>query len=155
MEASSLKILAPVDGAYVPIETVPDPVFAQKMMGDGFAVAPASDVVVAPVSGEVTAMYPMGHAYGLRADDGVELIVHVGVDTVGAGGAGFAPEVEKGQRVVAGDALVRFDRASLAERGYDTSVIVVLITVPESARIHKLVAAGEAVEAGRTVVVEL
>ena len=120
------EVLAPVDGAYVPIESVADPAFAQKMMGDGFAVAPSSGVVVAPVSGEVVAKYPTGHAFGLRTDNGLELIVHVGIDTVNEGGAGFSSKVEKGQRVAAGDVLVEFDRAALVEKGYDTSVIVVL-----------------------------
>ena len=149
------EVLAPVSGTYVPIENVADPVFAEKMMGDGFAVAPASDVVVAPVAGEVSAMYPTGHAYGLRADNGLELMVHVGIDTVGTGGGGFAPAVEKGQRVAAGDVLVTFDRATLAERGYDTSVIVVLLAVPDGSGVQRLAAAGERMEAGKTVVATL
>lgn len=148
------KVLAPVSGTYVPIEDVADPVFAQKMMGDGFAVTPDSDVVVAPVSGEVTARYPTGHAYGLRADDGLELMVHVGIDTVEAGGDGFLSTAEKGQRVSAGDALVTFDRGLLAERGFDTSVIVVLLSVPEGSRVQKYAAAGEPMEAGRSVAAE-
>ena len=148
-------VLTPVDGTFVPIENVADPVFSQKMMGDGFAVAPAGDVVVAPVTGEVTAMYPTGHAYGLRTDDGAELIVHVGIDTVAAGGGAFMPAVEKGQHVAVGDELVRFDRAILAERGFDVTVIVVATSLPEGSDVHGLVAAGENVEAGRTVVAEL
>lgn len=152
MTDGSRAVLSPVDGAYVPIEAVADPVFAQKMMGDGFAVAPRSDVVVAPVAGEVAAKYPTGHAFGIRADNGLELIVHVGIDTVNAGGAGFSSKVEKGQHVAAGDVLVRFDRAALAERGYDTSVIVVLLAVPEGPGVQRLAVASEAMEAGKTVV---
>lgn len=147
------EVLSPVDGAYVPIESVADPAFAQKMMGDGFAVAPSSGVVVAPVAGEVVAKYPTGHAFGLRTDNGLELIVHVGIDTVNEDGAGFSSKVEKGQRVAAGDVLVEFDRTALAEKGYDTSVIVVLLAVPEGPGVQKPAAAGEAMEAGKTVAV--
>ena len=153
MTDSPRAVLSPVDGAYVPIEAVADPAFAQKMMGDGFAVAPASDIVVAPVTGEVTAKYPTGHAFGLRADNGLELIVHVGIDTVGEGGASFSSRIEKGQRVAAGDMLVRFDRAALAEKGYDTTVIVVLLAVPGGSAAQKPLVAGKAMEAGKTVAV--
>ncbi len=145
------ELFAPVDGTYLPIEQVADPAFSQKMLGDGFAILPTTDVVVAPASGEVVMALPAGHAYGLKTEDGFELLVHIGIDTVNENGSGFEPLVEQGQRLRAGDALVRFDRESLAVKGYDTSVIVVLTAQPSDAELGKLLSAGAPTLAGKTV----
>ncbi|OAN67218.1 phosphoenolpyruvate--protein phosphotransferase [Sphingomonas sp. TDK1] len=96
-------------GWLMPLEEVPDPVFAQRMLGDGVAIDPTEGCLYAPCDGEVTVLQPTGHAITLRAGDGMELLMHIGIDTVQLGGAGFDPQVKVGDRVRAGQALIRFD----------------------------------------------
>ncbi|PTJ93293.1 PTS glucose transporter subunit IIA, partial [Staphylococcus simulans] len=78
----SIEVYAPISGEYVKIEDIPDPVFAQKMMGDGFGVNPSEGVVVSPIEGKVDNIFPTKHALGLKADNGLELLIHIGLDTV-------------------------------------------------------------------------
>lgn len=96
-------------GWLMPLEEVPDPVFAQRMLGDGVAIDPTEGCLYAPCDGEVTVLQPTGHAITLRAGDGVELLMHIGIDTVQLAGAGFDPQVKVGDQVRAGDVLIRFD----------------------------------------------
>ncbi|WP_084581664.1 phosphoenolpyruvate--protein phosphotransferase [Sphingomonas azotifigens] len=100
-------------GWLMPLEEVPDPVFAQRMLGDGVAIDPTEGCLYAPCDGEVTVLQPTGHAITLRAGDGVELLMHIGIDTVQLAGAGFDPQVKVGDRVRAGDVLIRFDLDSV------------------------------------------
>ena len=83
------KIVAPVSGELIPLSQVPDQVFSTKMMGDGFAVIPGSNRVVAPLSGSLETVFPTGHAVGIKTKDGIECIVHIGLDTVELNGEGF------------------------------------------------------------------
>lgn len=96
-------------GWLMPLEEVPDPVFAQRMLGDGVAIDPIEGCLYAPCDGEVTVLQPTGHAITLRAGDGIELLMHIGIDTVQLDGAGFDPQVKVGDRVRTGDVLIRFD----------------------------------------------
>ncbi|GAA0732070.1 phosphoenolpyruvate--protein phosphotransferase [Sphingomonas trueperi] len=96
-------------GWLLPLEEVPDPVFAQRMLGDGVAIDPTEGCLYAPCDGEVTVLQPTGHAITLRAGDGIELLMHIGIDTVQLAGAGFDPQVKVGDYVRAGDVLIRFD----------------------------------------------
>lgn len=107
--AGALTIGAPMAGWLMPLEEVPDPVFAQRMLGDGVAIDPTEGCLYAPCDGEVTVLQPTGHAITLRAGDGVELLMHIGIDTVQLAGAGFDPQVRVGDKVRAGDVLIRFD----------------------------------------------
>ncbi|PTE24156.1 PTS glucose transporter subunit IIA, partial [Staphylococcus equorum] len=102
-------IYAPITGEYVKIEDIPDPVFAQKMMGEGFGVNPTEGEVVSPIDGKVDNVFPTKHAIGLKADNGLELLVHIGLDTVQLDGKGFEVLVESGDVVSVGDPLLRFD----------------------------------------------
>ncbi|MDG0842436.1 PTS glucose transporter subunit IIA [Staphylococcus equorum] len=102
-------IYAPITGEYVKIEDIPDPVFAQKMMGEGFGVNPTDGEVVSPIDGKVDNVFPTKHAIGLKADNGLELLVHIGLDTVQLDGKGFEVLVESGDTVSVGDPLLRFD----------------------------------------------
>src|SRR5947209_12120713 len=112
-----IEVLAPLDGTVVDLESVPDEVFAQKMVGDGVAIDPSGRVAVAPVSGQLVKLFPGGHAFGIAADGGVELIVHLGLDTVELQGEGFERLATEGQAVTAGMPIVRFDRAAIERRG--------------------------------------
>jgi PTS system glucose-specific IIA component len=112
-----IPILAPIDGTAVALETVPDEVFAQKMAGDGVAIAPEGAVAVAPVSGDLIKLFPGGHAFGIATPEGVELIVHIGLDTIELGGEGFENIATEGQHVEAGTPIVRFNRATIERLG--------------------------------------
>ena len=113
------------DGQVVALEQVEDPVFAQKMMGDGFAVEPANGNIVSPVTGTVSSIFPTKHALGLVTDSGLEVLVHIGLDTVSLEGKPFNVHVSEGQKVVAGDLLVTADLDAIREAGRKTSTVVV------------------------------
>jgi glucose-specific phosphotransferase system IIA component len=114
---AEIDVLAPLDGTVVELENVPDEVFAQKMVGDGLAINPSGEVAVAPVSGVLAKLFPGGHAFGIEASDGVELIVHLGLDTIELKGEGFEKLAVEGQQVAAGTPIVRFDRAAIERLG--------------------------------------
>ncbi|PCF57804.1 PTS sugar transporter subunit IIA [Staphylococcus delphini] len=104
-----IQVYAPMTGEYVKIEDIPDPVFAQKMMGDGFGIRPTEGKVVSPIAGVVDNVFPTKHAIGLKADNGLEVLVHIGLDTVQLNGEGFETLVNSGDTVKVGDPLVTFD----------------------------------------------
>lgn len=122
----TLTIASPLTGWATPLSEVPDPVFAEGMMGQGIAVDPAEGRLVAPGAGRVVSVHPAGHAVTLELDAGPVLLMHIGLDTVGLGGAGFTPKVADGARVEAGQALIEFDldRLARAARSLVTPVIV-------------------------------
>jgi PTS system glucose-specific IIA component len=114
---AELDILSPLDGTVVDLETVPDEVFAQKMVGDGVAIDPSGDIALAPVAGTLVKLFPGGHAFGIATDDGIELIVHLGLDTIELAGEGFENIATEGQVVQIGTPIVRFDRATIEGKG--------------------------------------
>ena len=119
------EVFSVADGQVVALEQVKDPVFAQKMMGDGFAVEPANGNIVSPVSGTVSSIFPTKHALGLVTEAGLEVLVHIGLDTVSLEGKPFTVHVAEGQKVVAGDLLVTADLDAIRAAGRETSTVVV------------------------------
>ena len=119
------EVYSVADGQVVALEQVEDPVFAQKMMGDGFAVEPAKGNIVSPVTGTVSSIFPTKHALGLVTDSGLEVLVHIGLDTVSLEGKPFTVHVSEGQKVAAGDLLVTADLDAIREAGRKTSTVVV------------------------------
>ena len=119
-------VRSPMDGTLVAIADVPDPVFASGAMGAGIGVEPTSGTVYSPVTGTIIVTMGTGHAYGIRTDEGVEVLVHVGIDTVNMKGEGFEPKVAQGDHVNAGDVLVEVDLAKIAEAGYSTTTVVII-----------------------------
>ena len=113
------------DGQVIALEQVKDPVFAQKMMGDGFAVEPVNGNIVSPVTGTVSSIFPTKHALGLVTDSGLEVLVHIGLDTVSLEGKPFTVHVAEGQKVAAGDLLVTADLDAIRAAGRETSTVVV------------------------------
>ncbi len=103
------EYIAFMSGKVLPLENVADQVFSTKMMGDGFAIEPTEGKVVAPVDGEIAVAFPTGHAYGIVTKQGVEILLHLGIDTVELDGAGFEPQVKVGDKVKAGDTLAFMD----------------------------------------------
>jgi phosphocarrier protein FPr/phosphocarrier protein len=145
----SLAIASPLAGWATPLSDVPDPVFAEKMLGDGVAIDPVEGRLVAPGAGVVVSVHPAGHAVTLQLDAGPVLLMHIGLETVGLGGEGFAPKVVDGQRVAAGELLVEFDVDRLA-RTAKSLITPVIVTNGDAFAVEDLVS-GRAVAAGEPV----
>src|SRR3954464_2750924 len=111
---SKLQLLAPLSGQVWPLERVPDPVFAQKMVGDGISIDPVDGMLVAPCDSEIISLHSANHAVTLRASDGAEILLHIGIDTVKLKGQGFRSRVNVGDKVTAGAPLIAFDLDFLA-----------------------------------------
>lgn len=140
-------VCSPVAGRAAALTDVPDPVFAGGVMGAGCAVWPSAGVAYAPVSGTVSAA--MGHAVGITGDSGAEVLVHVGIDTVDMGGAGFEPLVAQGDHVSAGDACIRFDRAAIAAAGHPDCVVVAVSNSAAYSSVQMAVEPGAEVKPGQ------
>ena len=137
---AALEIRAPLDGVILPLEQVPDPVFSQKMVGDGLAIDPLSQVLTAPCPGTVTQLHHAGHAVTLTTPEGIEILMHIGLDTVALKGQGFEPRVTLGQEVALGDALIAFDADFLATSA--KSLLTLLIVTNGELVASMLVASG-------------
>ncbi len=119
------KIYSPVDGRLINIENVNDPVFSTRMMGDGFAVEISDDKFYACADGTISAVFPSLHAYGLKLDNGFEILVHIGLDTVCENGTGFKCHKQLNDEVKAGDLIVEINREYLLEKEYDLTTMVI------------------------------
>lgn len=151
-EEALTELKAGLSGKVIPLDDVPDNVFSQHVMGDGIAIEPSSDTVVAPADATVNAvMADTGHACGLTFANGMELLIHVGVDTVDMNGEGFALLVEEGQKVRAGEGLIRFDKEKIHAAGHP-SVTVFIVTEEGSAKNIEYLSGMEA-KAGETPVI--
>jgi len=128
---NKVKIMSPATGKVVPIEKVPDEVFSGKVLGDGAAVIPTTGTVVSPVNGEVTSVAEGLHAYTIRSEDGLDILVHIGLDTVSLRGEGFKSKVNKGHKVKCGDIICEFDIELLKKRGLNPIIPVVVCDAPE------------------------
>lgn len=125
--AEAVTVTSPLEGRAVPISEIPDPVFSTGVVGDGIAIEPTSNTVVCPADATVVTAPESGHAFGLKLDSGVELLIHVGIDTVELGGKGFDVKVKAGDHVSAGQPLVVFDPTVIDEAGY-SKITPVLVT---------------------------
>lgn len=130
-------LTAVADGQVIDITKVPDQVFSQKILGDGFAVIPESGEITSPAAGIITDVTETLHAYCITSDDGLEILVHIGIDTVELKGTGFTPLVKKGDRISQGDSLAKADLALLKNKGYSTATVVV-ITNTESLKSYSV-----------------
>lgn len=136
-----LQILAPCDGWCGPLDEVPDPVFAGRMLGDGVAIDPTSPVLLAPCAGEIVALPASAHAVSIRTAQGIDLLIHIGIDTVQLGGRGFDARVRPGAIVRAGDELIRFDLDVVA-RGAKSLMTPIVATPMDGLRLDRRRAAG-------------
>ncbi|NGP45888.1 PTS glucose transporter subunit IIA [Bacillaceae bacterium SIJ1] len=121
-------VLAPMTGEIVPLESLSDPKFSQKMMGDGVAIQPDDGFVVSPVDGKVTELYMTHHAFVIKSKSGIEYLIHVGLDTVFLNGEGFTAHVIKGDRVSAGDLILTVDLALVKKKAESTVSPIVVAT---------------------------
>jgi|SRR5699024_7888141 len=147
---SSLEIKSPFNGKYVKLEDIPDPVFAEKMMGEGFGIEPSDGEVVSPVTGEVMQVFPTNHAVGIKTENGIELLIHIGLETVAMEGQGFTGHVSEGDSVEVGDKLVSFDM-DLVSKEANSTISPVIITNSDILKSFEIVDAGE-VSSAQTVV---
>ncbi|ALV21722.1 PTS system, maltose and glucose-specific IIC component [Carnobacterium antarcticum] len=124
-ENSPVKLYAPANGKLIPIEEVADPVFSQKMMGDGFAVIPTDGKITSPAAGKVLSVFPTQHAVGLLLENGVEILLHMGLDTVELSGGPFETVVKEGDQVTPETVISTVDLAALEAAGKDNAMVVV------------------------------
>ena len=123
---TKIRIGTPIEGKVIPLEEMKDEGFASGAMGPGAAVIPETDTVYAPADAEIAMVFDTKHAVGFTTKDGVEILIHIGIDTVELNGEGFTAHVSAGDQVKKGDKLVTFDRKAIAEKGYDTTVAVLV-----------------------------
>ncbi|MDO6450878.1 PTS glucose transporter subunit IIA [Oceanobacillus profundus] len=121
------NLVSPITGNILKIEAVPDDMFSQKMLGDGIAVEPTEGIVVSPLDGEVVQFFPTKHAVGIQGNNGLEVLIHIGLETVALNGEGFEGYVQQGDKVRAGDKLISFDLELIKEKA-DSIVSPVVIT---------------------------
>ena len=119
-------IMAPLSGTVRQLEEVPDPVFAGKMVGDGIAIEPSDGIVVAPFDAEVVQLFPTKHAIGLRGKSGLEVLIHIGLETVSLKGEGFEAFIKQGDQVKMGEKLVQFDMTIVKEKANGTITPVIM-----------------------------
>ena len=123
---AGIRILSPVTGRAVPLDQVPDPVFSQKIIGDGIAVIPSEGKIVSPVDGEVASVAETLHAYGFCTADGLEMLIHVGLETVSLKGEPFKAHVKDGEKIKKGQLLLEFDMEMIQNKGCKTVTPVIV-----------------------------
>lgn len=147
-----VKIYAALSGEIVNIEDVPDVVFSEKIVGDGIAIRPNSDTIVAPVNGTIGKIFETNHAFSIESDEGVELFVHFGIDTVELKGEGFTRLAQEGQRVKVGEPIIKFDLELLEQKAKSVLTPIVISNMDEIKNLQKL--SGQVVK-GESVVLVL
>ena len=126
-----VELYNPVDGEVIPIEDVSDPVFSQKMMGDGYGIEPTNGEIYSPIKGEVVSVFPTKHALGLKTDNGIEVLVHIGIDTVELDGSPFEVFVSEGDKVTKDTLLANVDLEALKELEKSDTVIIVFTNMDD------------------------
>lgn len=121
-----MTVYAPAEGKVIPLEEFPDEVFSQGVLGPGCGILPSGDIVAAPFNGTVVQEVESRHAIGVASSDGIELLIHVGVDTVDMNGKGFKYRVKDGQKINRGDPLIEFDRNVIRQAGHSDAIAVVV-----------------------------
>ena len=128
---NEIDLHAVTEGAYIPLENVPDEVFSTKMMGEGYAIQSENGTIYAPVAGEVTSVFPSKHAIGIKTPNGADVLVHMGIDTVSLDGQGFDVFVKEGDQVTAQTRLAQMDLDFIKKQGKETMVIVLITNMDQ------------------------
>ncbi|MBE9225134.1 phosphoenolpyruvate--protein phosphotransferase [Phormidium sp. LEGE 05292] len=150
--SSGVVIIAPLSGHLLPIEQVPDPVFAQKMVGDGISIDPVGETLFAPCDGEVIQLHPSHHAVTIKTAEGLEILMHIGLDTVTLRGKGFTPKVKEGDKVKTGDALIDFDADYVA---LNARSLLTQLVITNGEKVANFAPRSGVVTGGKDVVLEL
>ncbi|GGP09987.1 sucrose-specific PTS transporter subunit IIBC [Oceanobacillus neutriphilus] len=135
VQADKVTISSPLTGKLIPLQDVNDQVFSSEMMGKGIAVYPEKQQIIAPADGTITVTYDSKHAYGIRTDQGAEILIHIGIDTVNLNGEGFSSEVSQEQLVKKGDILGTFNMDEIKKAGYDPTVMVIITNTGDYAEV--------------------
>ena len=133
-----MKILSPMKGTHVPLEQVSDPVFAQKMLGEGTAILPTDNTIVAPISGTLASVFPTGHAIGIKGANGEEVLIHIGIDTVKLDGKHFEVKVSQNAIVTAGTPLIIADFNEIKHAGYDITTMIIITNTTDYEAVHDI-----------------
>lgn len=140
------QLVSVCDGKMLELSEVEDEVFASKSMGDGYAISPSSNCICAPCDGQLVACFPTGHAFGIQSDE-LEIMIHIGIDTVELNGEGFEVLVKQGDQIKTGQPLVNIDLEKIASKGYDLSTMVIVTSGQQLtlSRLHEDVCKAEVV----------
>lgn len=152
-KTENTELVAPITGKVIALEEVPDQVFSQKMMGDGVAIEPSSNEVVSPIDGEIVDVFKTKHAISLKANNGAEILVHMGLETVELDGEGFEVKVSNGDKVEKGDPIAVFHTDIIAGKNYQTITPIILLNSDEYRADQKIT--DENAKAGETILFEL
>ena len=153
-QSNNIELKAHATGKVSDIKEVPDPIFSEKMMGEGIAIDPDVGAVVSPVDGVIMHIFPTKHAVGIKASNGVEVLIHIGVETVTMNGEGFEAHVENGQRVKTGDILVTFDLALVKEKAESAMIPMIITNSKEMEKIEQVLI-GDHVTAGEQTILKV
>lgn len=137
LKSKTVEVKAPVDGEVLSIESVNDDVFSQKMVGDGVAIRPTGNLFTAPIDGVVSKIFSSNHAYSIKEDNGLEVMVHIGLETVALNGKGFTRQAQEGDKVKAGDLIIEADLAYIKAHAKDSITPVIILDESESKSIEK------------------
>lgn len=146
-----LKIVAAIDGKTINLANVPDPVFAQKLAGDGVAIDSTGNIVVAPCDGEISLIFKTNHAFAMTLDNGMELLIHIGIDTVSLKGKGFKRLVETGQKVKTGTPIIEIDRTLIEKAGLSLIISILVTNLDSVKSITPII--GQQVKAGNDTII--
>jgi len=149
--SKTIELKSYVTGTIVKIEDVPDPVFAEKMMGDGIAILPTEGKITSPVNGEIASVFPTKHAIGIKTANGVEILIHIGLETVSMNGEGFTVHVTEGKKVKVGDALITVDLDMVKKRAKSTVIPMVITNTSEIECIEKPILSGKVTAVNETI----
>lgn len=131
-----MTVMAPIDGTVIPLEQIPDETFATAILGPGCGIEPTGDTVYAPFDGTITQVASTLHAIGITSDDGIELLIHIGMDTIALRGSGFTPLVREGQAVKAGTPLLNVDLDAIRAAGLSTESAVIVTNADDLPKLH-------------------
>ena len=141
-DKKGFAVFSPMDGEAIALKEVSDPTFSEEILGKGIAIKPRGNRVLSPVNGTVDQMFDTGHAVSLISDEGAEVLVHVGLDTIKLKGEHYTKLAKDGDKVKVGDALIEFDRDKIAAAGYDTVTPIVICNSSDFAEVKSVSAGG-------------
>lgn len=149
---NNVKLYAPMTGEIIDLEKVPDEVFASKMVGDGLAIRPTEKEVLSPCDGKIVQLFPTKHAIGIETKEGIEILIHIGIDTVTLNGNGFKSFVSVGDKVFAGDKLLEIDLEHI-ENNAKSTITPILITNMD--KVKELSKGKDNVKKGKDIIMEI
>jgi sugar PTS system EIIA component len=134
----NFQLLAPVDGKVLDLSMVPDKIFSRRIVGDGVAIQPKGNIIVAPACGELSVVFKTNHAFGMILENKTEVLVHIGINTLELNGKGFERLAAEGSKVKVGDPIIKFDRNYMEKKGYSVIIPVIITNLENVSNINYL-----------------